>query len=504
MGRKGLEQKFKYLEIMSESDIENIHEATMKVLDTTGILIKNEEMLNFLKDNGCNVDFESERVRFPERIVIETLANCPSTFEGKARDVNNNITLASGKNSYFMTSPGTKTFNIDSYEPHEPTRKEFYDYIKILDSLPNLDIQVSFPFWGFKDVPDCLKLLESNAAKIRMSSKVQMEGSILDNYKWNIEMAKAVNQDLFLLLNPMPPLTFYEETIIQLRDFVESGMPFHICPGPQMGATSPGSIAGTLISNNAITIAGMVMAQLIKPGTRVWAASMMTSMDMKTGLPAFGNISNSLLEASFNQLWRFYKIPCWTSASAWSNSKLIDYQAGYEMSIPSITSVLSGSTVILLHGGLNAQLSAHAVKAIIDDDVVGMIKRFVKGVEVNDETMAVSLINEVGPIPGHFLDKDHTFNYWKSEVYEPVVADSKSFNTWLSTGKKGNVINNARKKMSEIIEKHKIQELTPSQEEALENILQEARKYYRKQGLITDDDWNVYEKTLHSNNYPNS
>ncbi|MHB8279222.1 MAG: trimethylamine methyltransferase family protein [Candidatus Humimicrobiaceae bacterium] len=497
-----MKQKFKYLDIMSESDIEKIHKATLKVLNDTGILIKDEGMLNFLNARGCNVDFSSERVRFPEKIVMDSISNCPSSFEGKARDINNNCTFASGKNSYFMSSPGMKTFDLDTYEPHEPTRKEFYDYIRILDALPNLDIQVSFPFYGFRDVPDCLKLLESNAAKIRVSSKVQLEGSILDNYKWNIEMAKAVDQDLFLLLNPMPPLTFYQETIKQLNYFVKSGMPFHICPGPTMGATSPATISGTLISNNALTIAGMVMAQLIRPGTRVWAGSMMMSLDMNNGLPAFGNISNSLLEASFNQMWRFYKIPCWTSASAWSSSKVIDYQAGYEMSMAALIAALSGSTAILFYGGLNAQLSAHAVKAIMDDDVAGMIKRFVQGIEVNEETLAVDLINEVGPTPGHFLDKDHTLNFWKSEVYVPIVADRKSLNSWLSTGKSSNVIKNAREKIDEILDKHKILELTPSQERALEDILQTARKYYRKKGLISDHDWNIYQKGLASANYP--
>ena len=131
-----------------------------------------------------------------------------------------------------------------------------------------------------------------------------------------------------------------------------------------------------------------------------------------------------------------------------------------------------------------------------------MIGRFLEGVEVDDETLAIDLINEVGPIPGHYLNKAHTRKWWKKEQFMPKAADRLTYPEWLKAGKK-DCISYAKERMDEMLAKHEADPpLTPDQEERIEGILKEAREYYRKRGLITDKEWETYEKDLESPNYP--
>ena len=163
---------------------------------------------------------------------------------------------------------------------------------------------------------------------------------------------------------------------------------------------------------------------------------------------------------------------------------------------------MSGTNTIWIQGAMYGELGFNPYQAIIDDDIAGMLGRFLEGIEVNDETLAVELIDEVGPIPGHFLNTSHTRRWWKHEHYIPRVADRLTYPEWERTGKK-DIIELARERYNEIIESHQVDlPLTESQEEDIERILSEAREYYRKKGLITDKEWEEYRKDLSSRNYP--
>jgi trimethylamine---corrinoid protein Co-methyltransferase len=501
MTMKGFKRKFKPFEILTEYELEKIHMATIQVLRETGVQFQDEKVLRLFAENGCNVDFQNKRVRFPEWLVDDCLSKSPSSFRVRARDSKNDLVLSSGDVTYFSPSCGMKTVDLDTWEPREPTRKEFYDHIKILDALPNVHMQICFPYYGFAKVPPIMCCLESAAAKIRNSSKVQMEGGVADNVKFIFEMVKATNQDVLNLVNPAAPLTYYEDATNAISTYVKGDMPCHFTSGSVAGATGPATLAGVQTTENACNIAGIVLSQLLKPGAKIWAGSMIMIQNMVTGSPAFGAIENSMNEVIFNQIWRRYKVPTYCSACAWTSSKMIDFQAGYEMSLAAIVTALSGASVIYLQGGLTAELAAHPVKAILDDDIAGMIGRFLSGVEVSDETLAVDLINDVGPIPGHFLNRSHTRNWWKKEHFIPKVADRLTIPEWIRLGKK-TAIEHARQRMEQILSTHKPLELPPEQEQSVEDILKEARQYYKKKGMITDEEWALYQEDLNSPNYP--
>lgn len=147
------------------------------------------------------------------------------------------------------------------------------------------------------------------------------------------------------------------------------------------------------------------------------------------------------------------------------------------------------------------ELSFHPVQLILDDDVVGMIARLLEGVEVSAETLAFDVINEVGPIPGNFLAEEHTRKWWKKAQFIPKSTDNLTYQEWMEADKK-DCIEYAKERMEQIIETHNPEPLSNNDEDAIENILEEARKYYRKRDLISDKEWDVYKKDLKSPEYP--
>ena len=195
MAMRGFDRKFKPFEILTDEQIEAIHKGVIQVLEETGLAFHDKRALKIFAEHGCKVDFQNERVRFPEWIVEDCLAKSPKSFRVKARDSKNDIILSGGGPTYFACSSGYRTLDLDTWEYRSPTRKEYYDFIKVMDALPNLHSLSAFPYFGFAKVPQCMCLLEGNAANIRMSSKTQMQGTVGDNDTWNIKMAKAVGMD---------------------------------------------------------------------------------------------------------------------------------------------------------------------------------------------------------------------------------------------------------------------------------------------------------------------
>jgi len=501
MAGAGAKSAFPYIDIMEASALSRMCEGVYEVLDHTGVVVKGGKMRRCLQDYGCRVDEGLERVYFDRSVIDRAMGDTPKGFEIQAREEENNVLLKPGETTQFINACGTKYFHLDSQDVKPPTRKEFYDYLRLLDGLPHIDFQNCFPFFGFAKVPECMKLLESVAAKYRVSTKAQIEGTVFDNYQFSTEMAKAMNTDLCQIVNSAAPLTYFPETAEQIFNYAEAGLPFHFAAGPTRGLTSPMSAAGSVISNNTEALAGIVMAQAVKPGSRVWVNSMIMTPDMATGKPAFGNIGNSFTDMAFNQYWRHYRIPSWSNAASWTSSKIIDYQAGYEQSMALLTQVLSGATVISYQGGMYAELYASPVKAVIDDDIVGMTKRLLKGIDVSDEGMAVDLIKEIGPMPGSFMETDETLENWRNECYVPTVASMESYQEWAAWGKK-TIIEKAHGRMEMLLEQHVVPALPKAKEQALEDILQDARDYYRKKGLISDEEWRIYQEDLYSPNYP--
>jgi len=498
--KKGLIRNIRPLEILTEEQIELIHKDTLDVLQKTGVRFESERALKLFKENGCNVDMDNKLVKFPPGLVEESLRKCPSNFQIKGRS---DQELSFGGNiSCFLPFPGKDIIDLETWEPRPPTRKEFYDTVKIMDSLDTVHYTGSYvPFFGFKDIPPVMQMLEGDAANFRNSTLPLHCNYGYDCELFAIDMAKALGAVNLGVVGVSPPLTYQKDSCTSAFRNIEAGFPLYIQSGATYGATSPATMAGATVTNNAELMAGVVMAQLIKPGVGVLVSDFGFPQNMRSGHPAFGRIESSIHQIMFNQIWRKYNIPIGNHSTGVSYSKRIDYQCGYEKTTALIMSLLSGANEIGFHGCVYGELSFHPAQLLLDDDLVGMIARLLEGVEINRETLAFDVINKVGPIPGTYLTEEHTRNWWRKSQFIPKSSDSLTYPEWMEADKK-DCISYALDRMEEIIGTYKPEPLTDKEEEAIESILEEARKYYRKKGLISDKEWDAYKKNLKSPGYP--
>jgi trimethylamine--corrinoid protein Co-methyltransferase len=160
-----------------------------------------------------------------------------------------------------------------------------------------------------------------------------------------------------------------------------------------------------------------------------------------------------------------------------------------------VISAVSGGNLHIFQGGTMAELVYDPVLSILDDDIAGWVGRLLGGIDVNSETLAIDLINDVGPVPGHFLNTAHTRNHWKDEHFFPKVADEEAYPVWLESGKKDALVL-AQERMDDILTNHKPEPLSAEQENAVQRMLSDAREHYRKEGMISDEEWTAYSEAL--------
>ncbi len=485
MTAKGFLRNFKALEILTEEQSEAIHRGSLEVLGTTGIRFESERALELFKNHGCKVDFHQNRVRFPPGLVEECLRLCPSNFRLRARNRENDLFIG-GNTTYFCAFPGMRTIDLETLEQRVPTIQDNHDAVRVLDALPFVHLAPSYtPYCELEDVAPVMLLPVSTWSRMKFFTKPSRIGSSSDSHIWEIQMAKELDVDVFAAMEAAPPLTWYGDAIDCAWACAENGFPVEVGCGCVMGGTGPATIAGALVQSNAEIMSGIVMVQLIREGTGILSNAFVAAQNMRSGTPAAGGIEISLFQAAFNQMWRGkYDIPTMVGGTGPSSSHRIDFQTGYEKGISTSIAAIAASSVINLIGGIHVELTYHPVQSVLDNDIAGMIGRFLEGIVVNNETLALDVIEKVGPIPGHYLTQKHTRDWWKKEHFIPDVADRLSYPDWLANGKKS-ALENAIQRVGEILASHQPEPaLTPTQDENLDRILADAEEYYRNKGML--------------------
>ena len=497
---KGFTRRFKPLEILSEEQVTQIQQAALAVLWKTGIKFESERALKELKKNGCKVDYETRIVHFPPDLVEEALRKCPSRYIVRSRDAKDDLIIG-GDTVHFVASVGMKAINPDTGEWHTPTLRENIDGVKVLDALDNIHLLLSYcPYIDVKEIPTAMQFVINAACRFKYSTKVARTAHVSGSGQFSMKMAHVCGMDINACMEPSPPLTWYEDAIENAFWACEvpeySHFPIIFSNGDIKGATAPATFAGSLVTSIAEIMSGVVMVQLIQPGKPVGAVHFVFPMNMKYGHPGFGSIECALQQVAFNQVWRRYGIPIHDGAGAqFSLAKNIGYQVAADKMQNLIISAISGANCIYIAGGLFAELTWSPELAVLDNDLCGAVGHFIEGFEVSNETLALDLINEVGPIPGTYLNKKHTREWWPKEFYIPQVRDELPYDAWVKGGKK-NALDYAKERVKEILATHEVSvPLTEEQDKGIDNIIEEAMAYYRDKGMLSEQDMINCRKT---------
>lgn len=471
------------LEFLTSQEVEEIHAGAINILENIGVEIFEPVAIEVLMQSGARV--KEKRVYFSNKLVEENLTKVPKSFTIHARDTQHNVTLGSGKTYIEPMIGRINIIDLDTGEKRRTNIEDAGNLIKLVDSLDNYHILHSGAVMPrIEGVPEGTSHVHGYLQGVRNSSKI-IKGSgrgkkVAEDC---IQMASILSQckkeelsgrpNIFTTINVISPLKHDRAQTQGLMTYAKYGLPVEITSEPQMGATSPVTYAGTLIQQTAEILSGIVIAQLINPGTPVLFGTCAAAMDLKNGLIALGGIEGALINVAHAQLARFYNIPS-RGTGCNTDSKVLDIQAGYEKALTLILTVLAGNDMIFYPGTIEHALAIDYRSLLIDNEICGMALRAAKGIEVSEQTKALELIKEVG-IKGHYLGKKHTIDNMNKELFFVDLTNRDTRDDWVEKGSKS-LDEVAKERVIEILEKHQPEPLPKSVQKEMELYVNEVEK----------------------------
>lgn len=448
--------RFLDFKVLSDSEIIQVHEASINILENTGIMVYSKKVLNLLESKGAVVDYDKKLAKLPRKLVEACLKTLPATFDLYDRNGNKALTIgngiprcASGHNAIFI-------IDAETNERRNSTLKDVENFALISDKLEDIDI-VGVPVMPQDVTPQAtliyaVKSLYENTTKPLFFST---ESSAVNAAIIKIMKAVAGKDDIsdcptaISQLSSTSPLIWEEGAVEALMDVSKEGIPLNLLPEPMTGVSAPYSVAGLLTMHNTEVLSGIVISQLVRPGAPVIYGSSWTTYDMKYTTAIIGSPETSMLRVAGCQMARYYNMPSHTTAPN-SDSNAHDEQNAWEKTISNMCAICAGNDVVMNSGMFATGLTISLEQLVLDDEINGIIRRLYRGIEVNKDTIAAEVINNVGP-RGNFFMEDHTFNYLRSgEFREVKVSNSKTYDGWLSAGAP-DVAQNAGRKVKELI-----------------------------------------------------
>lgn len=452
--------------VLSDAEINRIHQHSLEILEITGIQVNVKKMRKMLSDHGCVVDEQSKIVKFPPGFVEKYTGMAPREFTLCGPDMEKEWTMS--PDSRLWSGLGTAIRFIDSKNPErrDATQEDVDKHLILFDHLDNvtcnqMDITaLDIPFhtmhvqsirtWA----KNCTKPTGMGAYGVMATNDMVDMVSMVMGGKDNIQNKHPFN----VIVSIQSPLSTSPIQLEGMMILAENRFPCIMAPEAMAGTTAPVTLAGLLVQHNAEILSHLVMAQVVNAGTPVLYGSVSTIAEMRWGTAALGSVETGLISTASAQMAHFYNIPCRAVAGA-TDSKVMDIQAGIEREQSMTFAAMGGANYITCVGTLeSSNLGAHEMP-VIDNEIIGRVERAIRGIEVNDTTLALDEIKRIGP-EGNYLMEAHTQQHFRTEHFLPKVSDREQMETWEKAGRK-TMIDHAAAEVEKILEKHKPREIDP-------------------------------------------
>ena len=453
-----------------------IHMASLEILHRTGVMVHAEAGLALLKEAGADVD--GELARFSPSLVERALATVHGPFNLYHRGSTEVAARLDGNEIYF--GPGSDTLTY--LDPRTGERRDFLladvaDCIRVCDALDEIGfvMSVGVP----RDVPDDLYYRYQFATMLRNTAKpIVVVCNDLADIQAIADMAAAVAggyerlasyPTLLLYSEPSTPLRHSREATEKLLFCAEHSIPVTHSPAPMMGGTAPVTLAGAVALGNAEMLSGLVMHQLKNPGAPFLYGHGVHHMDMKAMVSVYGAPEFQLARVFAAEMGRFYGLPVWGYAGH-SDSKVIDAQAAVDIQFSVQVALLAKTNLNHDVGYLESGLTNSPEGMVLADEIIGMNRVFVEGVSIDEETLALDVIDAVGP-GGEYMSRDHTWDHFR-QLWSPSLFDRARLDQWELGGAR-DVMARVREKTIALMEDHQVEPLPTDVDRVIEAILQE-------------------------------
>ena len=450
-------------QVLSDGQIEEIRRAAFDVMAKVGFKIYHAGARKMLKQAGAVV--MDDLVKVPEYLVMECLYKTPKGYTIYSRDGQRAMEVE-GRKSYYGTStasPNTK--DAFTGEIHPTYVKDIAIGAQVADAMEHIDWVM--PMGSVQDVPPTVAdLYEFEAVVTNTTKPIVFIGYTPKGVELVYEMAAEITGGLeklqdrpFLIFYPEPisPLVHPADVIDRLFVCADLNLPQMQGPSIQFGATAPVTLAGGIVQGTAESLMCLVLAQLRNPGCPCSMGCNFGVFDMTHGLIALGAPEMSLALAAQAEVALSFGLPTWGLAGQ-TGAKTLDAQAGSESAFAILAQGLGGLNLIHDVGYMDNGMICSTAQLVLGNENIGMTKRFIKGIEVNQDTLARDVIESVGP-GGHFLQEQHTLKHFKNELWVPSLMTRMAREDWIEEGAKDLAVV-IQERLKAIIETHEVAPLT--------------------------------------------
>ena len=433
--------RYKPTEVISADELEAIHDGSLRVLEEIGMDFLDDEARRLLAAAGADVAPGSERVRFDRAMVAELIRTAPSSFTLHARNPEHHLQIGGDYLAFGSVASAPNVADLDRGR-RVGNRADYQDLVRLSQMLNTVHFLAGYPVEPI-DIHASIRHLDATFDALTLADKPIHAYSLgrqrnLDCLEM-VRIARGIDEatldrepSIFTIINSSSPLRLDTPMIQGILEYSARNQVIVMTPFTLAGAMAPVTLAGALAEQNAEALAGVVLTQVVRPGSPVVYGGFTSNVDMQSGAPAFGTPEYMRTAMIGGQLARRYGLPYRSSNVSAANA--VDAQAAYE-SVFSLWGAIMGGVNFLMHGAgwMEGGLHAGFEKIIIDAELLQMVAAFLEPVVVDEDTLALDAIREVGP-GGHFFGAAHTQARFRTAFHKPMVSDWRNYESWQEAG----------------------------------------------------------------------
>jgi trimethylamine--corrinoid protein Co-methyltransferase len=428
-------------EILSEDEIESIHLASLRILSELGMDFLDPDAREALRAAGAETSPDTQRVRLDPAMVTERIATAPATFTLHAPNPERHLRIGEDWMAFGTVGSPPNVADLDRGR-RIGNREDYQNLLRLGQSLDSVHFLAGYPVEPVDLHPGVRHLQATHDALTLMDKAIHCYSLGRQRNLDVLEMVRIVRgvedatlesePSVFTVVNTSSPLRLDTPMSQGVMAFAERNQVVCITPFTLAGAMAPVTLAGALAEQNAEALAGMVLTQVVRPGSPVIYGGFTSNVDMQSGAPAFGTPEYMRTAMIGGQLARRYGVPYRSSNVCAANA--LDAQAAYE-SVFSLWGAVMGGVNLLMHGAgwMEGGLHASYEKMVLDAELLGMVEAFLDPVEVDDASLAFEAMEEVGP-GGHFFGTQHTQDRYRTAFHRPMISDWRNYETWQEAG----------------------------------------------------------------------
>jgi len=429
------------LAVLGTTGVMRIDGAARSILGNTGVEIPHAEMLSLFRKAGAEVDESSHRVRIPSALVDECLSAAGKTFAIYGRDRSRRAAFGSGQRNY--NSIAGEAYWLDS-----DGRRRFASLDDVVTASKLVDVLPAVNIAGAMSDPHEIhvshRCVDVAAAMLRTTTKpITFWFHDRPGAAYIVELFRVLSgsdKDLaefppaYPFLEPISPLRFPRNGIDLLFETCKVPLPVPIGPMAQVGLSAPGTLAGTIAQETAELLAGVCVTQLIRPGTPVCFGGIPHAFDMRSTQMIFAGPEQGLMAVAMTEMGKHYGLPVYINVGL-TDSKCVDAQAGLEISSTLLMGALAGADIFGHLGIAGVDQASSLEMLVFQHEAIEYVERIMRSFEINDETLALDLIDQLGP-GGSFIAEEHTVRHFRREVWIPSILDREYWAAWADGGRK--------------------------------------------------------------------